>query len=289
MSTARWLFAASFVAAVVVTASPSISTAQTAPAQTAPTQTTASLTDGSALVDSDAWDAIRYDVIGDVELLDGAGLYALEAPFRAEDAATVPIRFTQALGAPDVRRLILVIDENPAPVVGDFAFGAAMRPLDIETRVRVNAYSNVRAIVEAEDGKHYMTGRFVRASGGCSAPAAKDAVAALEAIGEMRARWYDEAPRQSGVRREAQVMLRHPNYSGLQRDQVTQLFVPAHFIDTLEVRAGDEVLFSMIGGISISEDPTFRFHYTDTGDGPLEIRATDTKGAVFERRFHLGT
>lgn len=244
--------------------------------------------DRTAMVASATWDELRDDVAGGVELLDGAGLYVLEAPFRAEDAAAVPIRFTQAEDAPNVRRMILVIDENPAPVAAEFAFGPAMQPVDVETRVRVDAYSNVRAIVEAEDGTHYMVGRFVRASGGCSAPAAKDAVAAAEAMGEMRARWFDAEP-QSGVRREAQVMLRHPNYSGLQRDQVTQLFVPAHFVDTLEVRAGDEVLFTMSGGISISEDPTFRFRYADPGAGALSVRATDTEGAVFDASFPFGS
>lgn len=78
-------------------------------------------------------------------------------------------------------------------------------------------------------------------------------------------------------------MIRHPNYSGLQRDQTTQLFIPAHFIDTLEVRQGDEPLFSMTGGISISENPSFRFAYTDNGAPSLTVHATDTEGNVFVR------
>ena len=78
-------------------------------------------------------------------------------------------------------------------------------------------------------------------------------------------------------------MIRHPNYSGLQRDQVTQLFVPAHFIDTLEVRQGDELLFTLTGGISISENPVFRFSYDDNGAPALQVRATDTEGNLFEQ------
>ena len=54
-----------------------------------------------------------------------------------------------------------------------------------------------------------------------------------------------------------------------------------------EMRQGDETLFTMSGGISISEDPTFRFAYTETGAG-LSLHATDTDGAVFERRFPVG-
>jgi sulfur-oxidizing protein SoxY len=237
---------------------------------------------------SQSWETLRPNVVGDAAIEDAGELYALAAPFRAHDAATVPIRFTQAEGAPDVARLTIVIDENPAPVAATFEFGPAMQPIDLELRVRVDAYTNVRAIVETTDGARYMTGGFVRAAGGCSAPAAKDAAEAMAALGEMRLRWFDaEAPAQSGIRREAQVMLRHPNYSGLQRDQLTQLFIPPHFVDSLEVRQGEELLFSMTGGISISEDPAFRFAYTETGAG-LTVTATDTKGARFEQDFPVG-
>lgn len=232
------------------------------------------------------WDAIREAVVGDADIRDGSNLYKLAAPFRAEDAATVPVHITQAPGAPDARRLFLVIDENPAPVAAEFTFGPAMRPLDLEARVRVDAYSNVRAIVEAEDGALYMTGRFVRGSGGCSAPAAKDAAAALAALGQMKVRWYDaDTAVQPADRRLAQVMLRHPNYSGLQRDPLSLLYIPAHFVDSMEVRQGDDLLFSMTGGISISEDPAFRFAYTDSGAGDLFVVATDTEGQVFTGAF----
>ncbi len=239
---------------------------------------------------SQAWDDIREDVVGTGAITDGADLIAIEAPFRAEDAAIVPIHIVQQPGTARITRLTLVVDENPAPVAATFTFGPAMAPLDLETRIRVNAYSNVRAIAETEDGALHMVGRYVRAAGGCSAPASKDATAALAALGQMKARWYTAEPAASGTRREAQVMLRHPNYSGLQRDQITHLFVPARFIDALEVRRGEEVLFRVEGGISISEDPTFRFRYLDTGDATaLSVRAHDTDGQEFEGSFPLGS
>ena len=78
-------------------------------------------------------------------------------------------------------------------------------------------------------------------------------------------------------------MIRHPNYSGLQRDQISQLFIPAHFIDRLEVWQGNELLFTMDGGISISENPVFRFAYNDNGSTDLTIKATDTEGNAFEQ------
>ncbi len=83
-------------------------------------------------------------------------------------------------------------------------------------------------------------------------------------------------------------MIRHPNYSGLQRDQVTQLFITAHFIDMLEVHQGDDLLFRMEGGISISENPVFRFEYNDNGSENLIVRATDTEGNIFEQTLPKG-
>ena len=38
-----------------------------------------------------------------------------------------------------ITRLTLVIDENPAPVVGTFTFGEGRSSFDLSTRVRVNS------------------------------------------------------------------------------------------------------------------------------------------------------
>lgn len=236
------------------------------------------------LTESESWNDLRFDVVGDAEIMDGAALLTVDAPYRADDAATVPVVLTQIDPGRAITGATVVIDENPAPVAANFTFSEAMAPLEFELRVRVNQYSNVRVIAETEDGL-FMTGRFVKASGGCSAPASRDPEAALASMGQMRLKMFgaEEALQMSLPRREAQVMVRHPNYSGLQRDQITQLFIQAHFIDRLEVWQEDEMLFTMEGGISISENPVFRFSYADNGAPTLTVRATDTEGNVFEQ------
>ncbi len=234
------------------------------------------------LKDSMTWEELRGDVLGEVAPGDAAALLSVEAPVRAHDAATVPVVLRQIDPAARITAATVVVDENPAPVAGVFTFGEAMGPLDFELRVRVDQYSNVRVITETPDG-FAMTGRFVKASGGCSAPATKDAAVALANMGKMKLRGFDADAQLSTPRREAQIMIRHPNYSGLQRDQITQLFIPAHFIDHLEVWQGEEMLFSMEGGISISENPVFRFAYTDNGAPTLRVKATDTDGNRWER------
>jgi sulfur-oxidizing protein SoxY len=226
------------------------------------------------------WREIRSSIIGDRQTDDGAGLVTLVAPKRAEDAAIVPIEIGVRMPDGDARRVskvTVVIDENPAPVVGTFTFPEDRTAFDLSMRVRVNSYSHVRAIAETSDGRLHMTTAYVKAAGGCSAPASKDPVEALANLGQMRFRTFPD-------RNEAQVQLRHPNYSGLQMDQVTRLYTPAWYVESLIVRQGDQQLFGMTGGISISEDPTFRFSYRPNGE-PVSVEARDNEGRVFRQTF----
>ena len=239
------------------------------------------------LADGETWQDLRVDIMGEAEIADGSAVFEVDAPYRAHDAATVPIVITQTDPDANITSAKIVIDENPAPLAADMTFGPAMAPLNMEVRVRVNQYSNVRVIADTDQGQ-LMNGRFVKASGGCSAPASKDPELALADMGKMRLKHFESEVNMSVPRREAQIMIRHPNYSGLQRDQITQLFISAHFIDDLAVYQGDEMLFRIEGGISISENPVFRFEYNDNGADALRVRATDTEGNIFERTMPKG-
>ncbi len=96
-----------------------------------------------------------------------------------------------------MKSLTLVIDKNPAPVAATFHFGDAAGKGDrmLSTRVRINMYSNVRAVIETTDGKLHMATKFVKASGGCSAPAGKDVDEALANLGKMQIKTFDQGRR----------------------------------------------------------------------------------------------
>ena len=89
----------------------------------------------------------------------------------------------------------------------------------------------------------------------------------------------EEGPR--AAPREAQIMIGHPNNSGLQMDQVTQLYIPAFFVNELTLSQDDSPVLSMEGGISISEDPNLRFTYVSNGAKRFRAEAKDTDGHVF--------
>lgn len=241
---------------------------------------------------NDAWPGLVQDIFNNREMNDGADVIAIEMPYRAEDAAIVPVTLRTKLPAGDTRRVLritLVIDQNPAPMAAKFEFGPDANVSEISTRVRVNNYTDVHAVAELSDGKLYMAKTYVKASGGCSAPAAKNAEEARSRLGQMRYRQFarpDQGPA-SGAR-EAQIMIGHPSNSGLQMDQVTHLYVPAFFVEQLRLWQDDSLVLAMEGGISISEDPNIRFTYVSNGAKRFRAEARDTGGHIFQNEWKIG-
>jgi sulfur-oxidizing protein SoxY len=234
----------------------------------------------------DPWPGLVQDIFNNRQMNDGGDVIGIEMPYRAEDAAIVPVTLRTRLSPTDERRVVsitLVIDQNPAPMAAKFELGPEAKVSEISTRVRVNNYSDVHAVAELSDGKLYVVKTYVKASGGCSAPAAKNPDEAKNRVGQMRYRQFarpEQGP-SSGVR-EAQIMIGHPNNSGLQMDQVTHLYIPAFFINELHLWQDDSPVLSMEGGISISEDPNIRFTYVSNGAKHFRAEAKDTQGHVFQ-------
>lgn len=238
--------------------------------------------------DEARWGQIRSSLFGERAVQEGQDVIALETPYRALDAAVVPIEIRSlAAQTPErfIRNLYLVIDMNPSPVAAVFHFPGGHGWESLSTRVRVNAYTHVRAIAETSDGGLYMAANYVKAAGGCSAPSLKDPAAAQAQRGRMKLLLPDE-PR-SGNPLTAQILIKHPNSSGLQFDQVSRQFIPADFVKHIEVSYQGEPLFSVDSDISISEDPSLRFNLIPAPTGELRVRVTDSTGHEFEQRFEV--
>jgi sulfur-oxidizing protein SoxY len=234
----------------------------------------------------DPWPGLARDAFNSRPLADGSSFLSIEMPYRAEDAAIVPVVMRTKLAPTDgrsVKALTLVIDENPAPVAATFTLGTNTGTAMVSTRVRVNSYTNIHAVAEVSDGKLYVVSTYVKASGGCSAPASKDADEARNHLGEIRFRQLAPGDAAAASRLgHAQVMIRHPNNSGLQMDQVTRLYTPAFFVQALKVWQGDDLVLAMDGGISMSENPNVEFSYVPNGAKSFRIEARDTENHVFK-------
>jgi len=233
---------------------------------------------------SAVWKKVRASLFQDRPIKPApAGLLSLEAPPRAIDAATVPIairtRFPQTPQS-FVSKLYLIIDANPSPVSAIFELTPDSGRAEIETRVRVDAYSHIRAIVEMNDGQLYATTRFVKASGGCSAPAGNDAQSALASLGKMHLRVDGDLSGREPAR--AELLIKHPNHSGLAMDQFTRQYTPAHYVRKVEVTYAGKPIFSADLDFSISENPNFRFYFQPRGPGEMRVSAVDSRDMRFE-------
>jgi sulfur-oxidizing protein SoxY len=206
------------------------------------------------------WSDLRHAIFGDRVVEEAGDRVAIDAPVRAEDAAIVPvaIRVVESL-VPEIRGLYLVIDDNPSPLAAHFVMGPLADAREVTTRVRIDDYTYLHAVAETQDGRLYATAHFIKAAGGCSAPAGKDQALALERLGKMKLTLADRPRPDAPV--EAKLLISHPNSSGLQMDQVSRNYIPADFMQTLDVTYNGQSIFRLESDIAISEDPSFNFGF----------------------------
>ncbi len=239
--------------------------------------------------ETDVWRKVRQVHFADRAFEQGAErVITVEAPNRAEDAAVVPILIHAVqTQQPDrwIRKIYLVIDKNPSPMGAVFTLTPDSGRADIETRIRIEDYTWVRAIAEMQDGKLYMAMKYVKAAGGCSAPAGKDLEAAMARLGRMKFR--TEGGIQMNQPNQAELMISHPNVSGLAMDQVTRLYAPPRFVRTVEVSYAGKPVMSADVDFTISENPNFRFYFVPHGDGDLKAEVVDSSNATFETSFAI--
>ena len=228
------------------------------------------------------WKEIQTTIFGDRKLEATDSLVKIDAPARAMDASLVPITLTM----PEKDRIAglhLVIDDNPSPYAAKFTFGPAADPGEIKLRVRVNNYTNLHAVAETKDGRLMEAVKFVKASGGCSAPMGMSDEEAMKGMGEMRMKFAGEAI--SGKPVEATLMIRHPNFSGMQMNQITRDYTPARYITKIEVSRGSAGIFTLDGDISISSNPVIGFSFVPQGGEAIRVVAVDNQNGRWEQSF----
>ncbi|WP_353148232.1 quinoprotein dehydrogenase-associated SoxYZ-like carrier [Pollutimonas bauzanensis] len=238
--------------------------------------------------DSPMWQKLRVGLFQDRSISDdGDQLITLTAPQRAQDAAVVPVSIKSLIPQTPqryIKTIHLIVDDNPAPLAAVFHLTPASGLADIETRVRVEQYTYVRAIVETSDGELAMTKAYVKASGGCSAPANR-APGGDDNLGKMKLMVQDNPQLNQPVM--AQLMIRHPNASGMVMDQATRLYAPPHYVRRLEVAFAGKPVMTADVDFGISENPNFRFYFTPQAEGTLTARAQDTNDLVFNTSLEV--
>ena len=216
--------------------------------------------------------------------IEDATFIKLSGPVRAESGAQVPVTLTidKPQNAKDaIKNVYLLVDANPIQLVATYHLAEALGKLQLSTRIRMETDSYVRAVGETADGKLYMSTIAIRAAGGCGGTVDADDAAVRAAAGKIKLNV--EAPVKFGEETAATFNIRHPMRTGLQRDLVSQGYVPAFYINKASFTYNGKPIMSVDVGVGTSEDPYMRFDFVPEAPGVLEVKATDNEGGSFNR------
>ena len=235
---------------------------------------------------SPEWDRLRQRMFPGRSFIAGQGTVQLTVPLRAAYGASVPVKVVSKVpqGADlYVRKIYLVVDKNPSPVAVSLDLTTAVGQADFETRLRVDEYSHVRVISELSNGELHTDSRYVKTSGGCSAPPNRSAPhligkTVLKVAGDWR----------PGALTAAEVTVVHPNDTGFELNQVTVMYIPPHFVRSIAVRFAQQTIFEADLDFSVSENPTLRFNFVPQGPGELRAEVVDSKDARFFGTLSIG-
>ena len=246
------------------------------------------------------WTIIRQQVFGARPIAAADGVIALDAPYRSENDARTVIGAT--LAAPPgelIRQVTLVLDRNPMPVSAVLRLSRPMARVAIETTLRVNGPTPVHVVGELESGRLLATEGFVKTSGqgACAAPPGTDPRAALATLGNMeieigQARGANDGRLLANLARlrsqqvSMNLKISHPSHSGMQMDQISLLFIPMRYVETVEIDLDGRRFAEITGSISLSENPEFRLSIPAAAH-VIDVTMTDTGGTLSHKTQRL--
>jgi sulfur-oxidizing protein SoxY len=230
------------------------------------------------------WEKLRDKLYGSraIEHSDASALQ-LVIPLRAAYGASVPVKFiTRVSQTQDryLKQLRFIVDKNPSAIAATLNLTPELGQANFETRLRVDEYSHVRAIGEFNDGSLHMASRFVKVSGGCSAPPNRET---MHLMGRTTFRLPEGLQRGQPTPVDLTVM--HPNDTGFELNNITVMFIPPHFVRRIKVNYGDKLLFDADQDFSVAENPSWRFMFAPRESGVLTAEVEDSKEQRFSGRF----
>lgn len=234
-----------------------------------------------------SWDYIRGELYGDRMIQSGAEFISIDAPYRTPDDARAQLS-AHVVAPPGLKlaTVSVILDENPMPVSAVFSLERPQERFFFDVTMRVNGPTPLHVVAETSDGQLFVAEQFVKTSGlgACAAPPGTDPVVALETLGQIDIALSGPTDMDSvadllGRMERLNVDIRHPSHSGMQMDQISLLFIPMRYVETVEVGLNGRGYVDMTGSISLSENPTVTLGVpADTRSA--EITMTDTDGTV---------
>lgn len=96
-----------------------------------------------------------------------------------------------------------------------------------------------------------------------------------------------EAPTKFGTPTVATFNIKHVMRTGLQRDLVSQGFVPAFYINKTAFSYNGKSVMTVDVNVGTAEDPYFKFNFVPDAPGKLEVMATDNEGKTFTHEVEV--
>jgi sulfur-oxidizing protein SoxY len=225
---------------------------------------------------SPEWDKLRAHLFGQRAIQAGQSTVQIIVPLRAAYGASVPVKIvSRQAQTPElyVKKLWLLVDKNPSPLAALLDLTPEVGQADFETRLRVDEYSHVRVVVELSNGDLHMDSRYVKVSGGCSAPPNRDH---LNEIGKTAMKLPEGLHLAAPTPVDLSVI--HPNDTGFELNHITVMYIPPHFVRSIKVSYGDQKVLDAELDFSISENPSLRFNFLPhTAGATLRADVEDSK------------
>ncbi|MCB5186172.1 quinoprotein dehydrogenase-associated SoxYZ-like carrier [Methylobacillus gramineus] len=241
------------------------------------------ITGGSAWAEAspDIWPVIKEGFFPKRNI-EEADFITLSGPKRAESGAQVPITLTidrPQSAADAIKSVYIIVDANPIQLAATYHLSELLGKLTLSTRIRLETDSFIHAVGETADGKLFTTAIPIRASGGCGGAVDGDDQAVLAAAGKIKLNV--ETPVTFNQATTTTFIIKHPMFTGLQRDLVSQGFRPAFYIQKATFTYDGKPVLDVDFGVGTSEDPYLRFDFVPPAPGKLEVKAHDNEEGKF--------
>lgn len=249
-----------------------------------------------SLAQEAVWPDLQHALYGDQLLLEAGDVIEIGAPYRTSDDLRTQISGQIALPhGKMIESVSVILDNNPMPVSTVFDFEAPVPQFQFDVTMRINGPTPLHVVTKTTDGQLFVSETFVKTSGtgACAAPPGTDPELALATLGNMQldvtglpeaeislASLSDTA---APADKMLNIAIDHPSHSGLQMDQISLLFIPARFIDTIDVDIDGQEFVDITGSISLSENPDIRISVPASA-AQVDVELTDTDETVTSAR-----
>lgn len=243
-----------------------------------------------ALANPDSWNAVKEQLYGERIMLSGEGIIAIDAPYRTyDDARTDLAAQIKAPPGAQIAKVTVVLDENPMPVSAVFDLDTPQPGFYFDITMRVNGPTPMHVIAETSDGRLFVSETFVKTSGqgACAAPPGTDPEIALATLGQMSIDVAGTVPGVEGGKLTSlaarlgrmDVDISHPSHSGMQMDQISLLFIPMRYVETVAIDLDGAGFLDLTGSVSLSENPRLGLAVPQSTRS-VDVTMTDTDGTV---------